>query len=79
MINSITMLVLYKRNASTVFGCLMDCSKEFNKIQQNRLFKKMIDTKVPFIIVRLLINMYKRQTLDVRWKGHYPFSVIKLI
>ena len=62
---------MYIRHGSTVFGCLMDCSKAFDTIQQSLLFNKMIERKIPLIIVRLLINMYQKQTLDVRWKNKF--------
>ena len=31
----------------------------------------MIDRKVPLIVVRLLINLYQKQTLDVRWNSKF--------
>ena len=62
---------MYIRNGSTVFGCLLDCSKAFDTIQQSLLFKKMIAAKIPLIVIRLFINMYERQTLNVRWKGKF--------
>ena len=49
----------------------MDCSKAFDTIQQSLLFNKMIKAKIPLIVVRLFINMYQKQTLDVKWKGKY--------
>ena len=62
---------MYIRNGSTVFGCLMDCSKAFDTIQQSLLFNKIIKAKIPLIVVRLFINMYQKQTLDVKWQGKY--------
>ena len=59
----------YLREGSTVFGCLLDCTKAFDTIEHSRLFQKLIDSKMPLIIVRLLIIIYRRQTANVRWKG----------
>ena len=62
----------YIRNGSVVYGCLLDCTKAFDTVEHSRLFQKLIDAKMPLIIVRLLITIYKRQTENVRWKGiHY--------
>ena len=60
---------MYLRNGSEVYGCLMDCTKAFDTVQHSLLFKKMLDMKIPMIIVRLLIYIYRKQTADVRWNG----------
>ena len=61
----------YIRNGSIVYGVLMDCTKAFDTVQHSKLFQKMLDVKVPGIIVRLLIHIYRRQKAEVRWKEHY--------
>ena len=45
----------YIRSGSTVFGCLLDCTKAFDTVELSRLFEKLLETGVPKIIVRLLI------------------------
>ena len=60
---------MYLRNGSEVYGCLMDCTKAVDTVQHSLLFKKMLDMKIPMIIVRLLIYIYRNQTADVRWNG----------
>ena len=60
---------IYIRNGNDVFAALMDCTKAFDTIQHSKLFKKMLDAKVPPVIVRLLINIYSMQTAEVQWKG----------
>ena len=61
----------YIRSGSIVYGVLMDCTKAFDTIQHSKLFKKMLDAKVPGILVRLLIYMYRSQMAEVRWKDSY--------
>ena len=61
----------YLRNGSTVYGCLLDCTKAFNTIEHSTLFQKLLDAQVPPIIIRLLIHMYRNQTANVRWNGIY--------
>ena len=59
----------YLRNGSDVYGCLLDCSKAFDTIEHSKLFQKLLDAKVPMVIVRMLIAIYRNQTANVRWKG----------
>ena len=58
----------YLRNGSTVYGCLLDCTKAFDTVEHSKLFQKLLDSNVPPIIVRLLICIYRNQTANVRWK-----------
>ena len=59
----------YLMNGSIVYGCLLDWIKSFDTVEHSRLFQKLIDSKMPLIIVRMLITIYRRQTTNVRWKG----------
>ena len=57
------------RNGSLVYGCLLDCTKAFDTIKHSILFEKLLEAKVPPIVVRLLISIYRRQMANVRWKS----------
>ena len=59
----------YLSKGSTVYGCLLDCTKAFDTVLHSLLFQKLLDAGVPPIIVRLLISMYRNQAANVRWKG----------
>ena len=59
----------YLRNGSTVYGCLLDCTKAFDTVEHSKLFQKLLDAEVPKIIIRLLIVIYRQQTANVRWKN----------
>ena len=59
----------YLNGGSTVYGCLLDCSKAFDTVEHSKLFVKLLDAGFPPIIVRLLIAIYRNQTANVRWKG----------
>ena len=52
-----------------MYGCLLDCTKAFDTIKHSILFGKLLDAKVPPIIVRLLVNINRRQMANVRWKS----------
>ena len=57
----------YLRNGSEVYACLLDFSKAFDKVNFKMLFKKLIERKIPFIFLRLLMYIYVKQTCYVKW------------
>merc|ERR550519_3232957 len=57
----------YLRNSSDVYCCLLDFSKAFDKVNFKKLFKKLIEREIPFIIIRILIFIYMNQSCYVRW------------
>lgn len=61
----------YLQHGSNVFGCLLDCTKAFDTIEHSKLFEKLISAKVPPVIIRILICIYRCQTAKVRWKDSY--------
>ena len=65
---------LYQREGSSIYGCLLDCTKAFDTVQQSLLFKKLLDHKVPQIFIRLLIQIYVNQTANVRWQNYSSSS-----
>ena len=59
----------FLRNGSEVFVCLMDMTKAFDMVQHSLLFKKLLDSGLPPIFVRILFFMYLNQKANVRWGG----------
>ena len=45
----------------------MDASKAFDKINHFKLFRKLLDCKIPIVIVRILLFWYSKQTVCVKW------------
>ena len=64
----------YIRKGSKIYGVLMDCTKAFDTVKHSLLFKKLLDARVPSVLVRLLICIYRKQTADVRWKSKYSYE-----
>ena len=60
----------YNSHSSPVFICFMDASKAFDKVHHWTLFKKLIDRKIPNVIVRLLVYWYSKQKYYIQW-GKY--------
>ena len=59
----------FLRNDSDVFVCLLDFSKAFDKVNFEELFKKLIQRKVPYIILKLLFFIYTYQKCYVKWNS----------
>ena len=57
----------YLRAGTPIILCTMDATKAFDKCKFWTLFKKLLDRKVPPIVVRLLIFIYEEQKAYVRW------------
>ena len=59
----------FLRQGSDVYSCLLDFSKAFDKVTFCQLFKKLIERKIPFIILRLLLYIYRKQKCCVKWNN----------
>jgi hypothetical protein len=59
----------YNRNDSPVYLVTLDASRAFDRVEYNKLFQLLIDRNICPLYARLLINMYTRLKLRVRWNG----------
>lgn len=57
----------FKNNGSAVYGCTMDMRKAFDKVCHSKLFYKLIDAKIPSVILRFILFTYINQSVNVRW------------
>ena len=46
---------LYLQSGSSDYGCLLDCTRAFDTVEQ-----KLLDSKIPPIIVKLLMSIYRK-------------------
>ena len=60
----------YKRNGSNVHVMLLDASKAFDRVNYVKLFEKLLNKGMCPLTVRLLLNMYTKQKLQVKWNNH---------
>ena len=67
----------YLHNGTNVFGCFLDASKAFDRVNHSLLFDMLLKRNIPTAVLRLLLSWYKEQTLSVRWNLSYsePFNV----
>ena len=59
----------FMRNDSDVYVCVMDMKKAFDTVQHSVSFKKLVHKGIPYIYIRLLMVMYKKQCANVKWNG----------
>ena len=52
----------YVQRGTPIIGVALDCSKVFDKCLFNKLFEKLMDRKVPGIVIRALVHVYEEQT-----------------
>ena len=57
----------YINNNSNVYTVMLDASKAFDRVNFIKLFRKLIDKKMCPLVIRLLLNSYTNQKLNVRW------------
>ena len=59
----------YRSGGSHVFVCFVDFTKAFDYVNYWKLFKKLIDLKLPASIVSLLAFWYANQSVCIKWKN----------
>ena len=56
----------YNENETDYYLLLLDASKAFAKVKYNQLFDRLRDRNMCPILLRLLINMYTNQMIEVK-------------
>ena len=64
----------YVRNNKSVYCCLLDLKKAFDKVEFAILFMKMKERNFPNIFLRILIFIYVEQSCKVRWNSNFSDS-----
>ena len=59
----------YTNRNSEVYTVLLDASKAFDRVHFGKLFNILIERKMPACIIRLLLDLYLRQSSCSRWNG----------
>ena len=67
----------YIENDTLVFGCFLDASKAFDRVNHTILFEKLLHRDLPLPVARLLLSWYTHQELKVRWSSSFskPFHI----
>jgi hypothetical protein len=57
----------YCHNDTPVYGCFLDASKAFDRVDHALLFKKLLQRNLPPTVVRTLLSWYSDQRVNVLW------------
>ena len=57
----------YTSNGSSVYGCLLDATKAFDRANYGTLFSLLCDRNWPGVVIRYLLNSYSRHNVFIRW------------
>ena len=53
---------------------MLDASKPFDRVHYGKLLKLLLHRKMPAVVVRFLIDNYKRQCMSVEWTSYRSMS-----
>ena len=56
---------------SSVYACFIDASKAFDRVRYDKLFELLVGRGIPHVSVRLLMDMYSRQSTRAAWDSMY--------
>ena len=62
-------MIHYNENQTDCYLLLLDASKAFDRVEYNQLFNRLRDRNMCPIVLRLLINMYINQKIQVKWNN----------
>jgi hypothetical protein len=57
----------FVQGGSTVYACLLDASKAFDRLEYSQLFSLLYARNICPLVLRLLLSIYKDQVACVRW------------
>jgi Reverse transcriptase (RNA-dependent DNA polymerase) len=64
----------YVTNGNDVYCVMLDATKAFDRVHYCKLFALLIERKLPFVVIRLLLCMYINCSAVVRWNGTASLS-----
>ena len=59
----------YRYNGSSVYMCMLDASKAFDRVNLLTLFKTLYSSGMCPIYLRLLMKIYEEQNMRIRWNN----------
>ena len=68
----------YTKRASNVYMCSLDATKAFDKVNFVILFKMLLQRNIPSIVLRLILDLYSRQSVKAacNCKKSFSFNVM---
>ena len=65
----------YNSRNSSVYACLLDASKAFDRLNHGKLFTLLVERGLPAIVIRFLIDSYTRQVTFIKWNSEKSSAV----
>ena len=62
-------LSYYRSRDTNVYCCFLDATKAFDRLQFDKLFELLCTRNMPCLYLRILLDMYERQSISVSWNG----------
>ena len=53
-------VAIYNARGSTVYACLLDVSKAFDRVNREKFFSTLIARPPPAIVVRIIVECYSK-------------------
>ena len=64
----------FNKLGSSVYGAALDFKKAFDRVHHLKLFKSLMDAKLPKYFISLLCNWYAKMFVSVKWNGTFSKS-----
>ena len=58
-------------HCSNIYLVALDAKKAFDRVHHLKLFKVLSDHKIPFFIIKVIVNWYSKMFASVRWNGSF--------
>jgi len=62
-------LAYYNSNNSKAFCTFLDATKAFDRVRYCKLFRLLVDRRLPACVIRVLICLYTGQMVLIAWNG----------
>ena len=49
----------------------LDAKKAFDRVHYLKLFNVLSDRKIPFFVIKVIVNWYSKMFASVRWNGAF--------
>ena len=65
----------YTSRSSRVYMCALDTTKAFDEVKFHKLFHLLLKTNIPGVILRIVLDMYTRQSVKATWNDSNSFPI----
>jgi len=63
-------------NGRAALCTMLNATKAFDRVHYGKLFNMLVARDMPFVTIRLLLNMYISHVTKVMWNGIYSSSFL---